>query len=195
MFGQRHTRPERFTGGAGMQVARRAGIRLRAVTLVLALSFPASALAQDDTPADDALVVYGQADFDWTIRPLDGEAMELEAYRGRVLFVNLWASWCTPCIREMETIERLRERVADTDVEFLIVAAEGERPVRRHLRRYSYNLPIYLEVDRIPPAFGLRGLPTSWLVDREGRIVLLRHGEAAWDTDEVVAFVREIAAR
>jgi thiol-disulfide isomerase/thioredoxin len=143
--------------------------------------------------ADDGLAVYGRADYDWTIQPLDGEAVKLEAFRGRVLFINLWASWCTPCIREMETIERLKDRLADTDVEFLVVAAEAERPVRRHLRKYRYDLPIYLEVERIPPAFGLRGLPTSWLVDREGRIVLLRHGEAVWDTDEVAAFVRGVA--
>ena len=63
------------------------------------------------------------------------------------------------------------------------------------LERSQDDLPIYLEVDRIPPAFGLRGLPTSWLVDRGGRIVLLRHGEAVWDTDEVEAFVREMATR
>jgi len=48
-------------------------------------------------------------------------------------------------------------------------------------------------VDRIPAAFGLRGLPTSWVVDREGQIVLLRHGEAVWDTDEVEAFLRAVA--
>ena len=146
-------------------------------------------------PEGDGLTVYGHADYDWTIRPLDGEAVELSAFRGKVLFINLWASWCTPCIREMETIERLRNRLADTDVEFLVVAAEGERPVRRHLRRYRYDLPIYLEIERIPAAFGTRGLPTSWLVDRDGRILLLRHGEAVWDTDEVEAFVRGIAAR
>ena len=70
--------------------------------------------------------------------------------------INLWASWCTPCVREMETIERLAKRLADTEARFLIVAAEGERAVRRHLRRYSYDLPIYLEVDPIPPPFGLR---------------------------------------
>jgi thiol-disulfide isomerase/thioredoxin len=143
--------------------------------------------------AEDGVVVYGRADYEWTIRPLDGEPVELEAFRGKVLFINLWASWCTPCIREMETIERLRRRLADTDVEFLIVAAEGERPVRRHLRKYRYDLPIYLEVDRIPEAFGVRGLPTSWLVDRAGRILVLRHGEAVWDTDEVEAFVRAVA--
>jgi thiol-disulfide isomerase/thioredoxin len=139
-----------------------------------------------------APIVYGHADYDWTIRPLDGDPVELDAFRGKVLFINLWASWCTPCIREMETIERLEARLADTDVAFLIVAAEGEGPVRRHLRRYPYDLPIDLEVDRMPEAFGLRGLPTSWVVDRQGRIVILRHGEAVWDTDEVGASLRGV---
>ena len=137
--------------------------------------------------------VYGEADFDWRIRPLSGESTSLEAFRGRVLFINLWASWCKPCVREMASIERLRERVADTGIEFLVVAAEGERPVRRFLRRYSYDLPIYLEEHRIPAAFGLIGLPTTWVVDHLGRIVLLRHGEAVWDTDEVEAFLRSLA--
>jgi len=151
----------------------------------------AKVVAQD---ADGAgLTVYGHADYDWTIRALDGGAVELEAFRGRVLFINLWASWCTPCVRELATIERLRERLADADVDFLIVAAEGEAPVRRFLRRYPYELPIYLEVDPIPPAFGLVGLPTTWVVDREGRILVLRHGEAVWDTEEVERFVRAVA--
>lgn len=140
------------------------------------------------------LTSYGQADFSWTIRPLDGEPVELQAFRGEVLLINLWASWCTPCVREMGSLERLRERLADADVRFLIVAADDERAVRRHLRLYPYDLPIYLEVDRIPDAFGLRGLPTSWLVDREGRIVLLRHGEAVWDSPDVEAFVRSVAS-
>lgn len=143
--------------------------------------------------AADGLRVYGLADYDWTIRPLGGEPVGLEAFRGKVLVINLWASWCTPCIREMGSIERLRARLADTDVEFLIVAAEGERPVRRHLRKYPYDLPIYLEEEPIPAVFGMRGLPTSWVVDRQGRIVLLRHGEAVWDTDEIEAFVRALA--
>lgn len=149
--------------------------------------------ADEGLPHREVLTVYGHADYDWTIRPLDGEPVALDAFRGDVLFINLWASWCTPCIREMETIERLHERLADTDVRFLIVAAEKERAVRRHLRRHSHDLPIYLEADPIPPAFGLRGLPTSWIVDREGRILVLQHGEAAWNTDEVERFARAVA--
>lgn len=149
--------------------------------------------ADEGLAGEEDLRVYGHADYDWMIRPLDGEAVRLDAFRGSVLFINLWASWCTPCVRELETIERLSMRLADTGVRFLIVAAEGERAVRRHLRRYRYNLPIYLEVDPIPPAYGQRGLPTSWIVDQEGRILVLQHGEAVWDTDEVERFVRGIA--
>ncbi|MEX2467233.1 MAG: TlpA disulfide reductase family protein [Gemmatimonadota bacterium] len=136
---------------------------------------------------------YGEADFTWRIQPLDGDLVTLDRFRGEVLFINLWASWCTPCVRELASIERLRARLADTDVRFLIVAAEGERPVRRFLRRYTYDLPIYLERTPVPASFGLRGLPTTWLVDRSGHLVLLRHGEAVWDTDEVEAFVRAVA--
>lgn len=173
------------------------------VTLGVAVLFGTQALigasVSAQAPASGApgglenLTVYGHADFDWTIRDLEGNEVELAAFEGEVLFINLWASWCIPCVREMASIERLQDRLADVPVRFLIVAAEGERPVRRHLRRYPTELPIYLEVDEIPSAFGLRGLPTSWLVDRAGRIVLLRHGEAVWDTDEVEAFMRAVA--
>lgn len=141
----------------------------------------------------DGWETYGDADFGWRIEPLGGDPLVLERFAGEVLFINLWATWCVPCVRELGSIERLRARLADTDVRFLVVAAESEGPVRRFLRRYRYDLPIFLEKTSVPPAFGLRGLPTSWLVDRDGRIALIRHGEAVWDTDEVEAFVRALA--
>lgn len=145
-----------------------------------------------DATIDTALVTFGDADYSWKIRPLEGATTTLGSFQGEVLFINLWASWCVPCVRELASIERLRERLRDTDVRFLIVAAEGERPVRRFLRRYGYDLPFYLEVSRMPATFGLRGLPTTWVIDRDGHIVLLRHGEAVWDTDEVEAFLRRV---
>ena len=162
---------------------------------------PGPARAQSDTTStgveardpSGTVRVFGHADYDWAIRPLDGEATSLEAFRGEVLFINLWASWCTPCVREMAGIQRLRDALDGSDVTFLMVAADEERPVRRFLRQYGYDLPIYLEEQRVPAAFGLRGLPTTWVVDRLGRIVLVRHGEAVWDTPEVVAFLRSVA--
>ncbi|MCG8468949.1 MAG: TlpA family protein disulfide reductase [Gemmatimonadetes bacterium] len=179
-----------------MRTARRAtaGTLAAACAWIVASPEATAQAAAIQPSASDGLTVYGEADYTWTVRPLDGDPLSLEGFRGEVLFINLWASWCLPCIREMGSIERLQERLVDTDVRFLVVAADDERAVRRHLRRYSYDLPIYLEIDRIPAAFGLRGLPSSWIVDRRGRIVLFRHGEAVWDTDEVERFVRAVAS-
>ena len=178
---------------SGRRSGGRVGLAVRSLTTALILSTAVPAGAQVEVGDTDGIQIFGEADYDWTLRPLVGSELELETFRGEVLFINLWASWCTPCIREMGSIERLRHRLADTDIRFLIVAAEGDRPVRRHLRRYSYDLPIYLEIDGLPTSFGLRGLPTSWVVDRQGRIVLLQYGEAVWDTDEVEEFLRSLA--
>lgn len=149
-----------------------------------------------EVAGDGAWSTWGSADFGWRIRSLDGvEAVPLEEFRGQVLFINLWASWCPPCVRELRSIQRLRSRLADTGITFLLVAAEGEAPVRRFLRQYPMEPPIYLEVSRMRPSWGLRGLPTTWVVDRDGAVVLLRHGEAVWDTDAVEAFLRRVAER
>lgn len=139
------------------------------------------------------MVVYGQADYDWALRTLDGRPVRLEDHRGQVLFINMWASWCTPCVAEMEGIERLRHSLRGMDVEFLLVSPEDAEPVERFLKRYGYDLPIFLEIDPIPEAFGLRALPTSYVVDREGKIVLRHRGAADWDQDAIRAFLRSLA--
>lgn len=85
-------------------------------------------------------------------------------------------------------------RLADTDIEFAVVAMEAERPARQFIRRIGLDLPYFLERRRIPSAFRLRGLPSTWILDRQGRIVIQRYGAVDWDTDEAEALLREIAA-
>lgn len=161
---------------------------------VLAAAVLAGPLAgqADERDRTSELRTWGQAEFDWRIRPLEGEPMTLAEFRGKTLFINLWATWCTPCVRELASIERLRDRLDDTAVVFLAIAPQGEGPVERFVRAHGYDLPFYLEIQRTPPVFGARGLPTTWVVDPRGRIVLLRHGEAVWDTPEIEAFLRRI---
>jgi thiol-disulfide isomerase/thioredoxin len=137
-------------------------------------------------------VVHGRADYDWTLRRLDGERVQLGAYRGRVLFINVWASWCLPCVAEMASITRLRDSLRDTGVEFLLVSPEEREPVERFLRRYDYDLPVLLEAQEMPRAFGLRALPTTYVVDRSGNIVLKHRGAADWDSEAVRDFLQAL---
>ena len=167
-----------------------------AVTLLLPLALDPLAAQESNTATSFGGVrSFGQADYSWRIRALGGRSITLSDFKGRVLFINLWASWCTPCVRELKSIERLKQRLAGTKVEFLIIAAEGERSVEQFLRRYPYDLPIYLEEQRAPAAFGLRGLPSSWVIDQNGQIVLVRYGEAVWDRDAIEQFLRALAIR
>lgn len=155
---------------------------------VLALLLTASVVqAQEQLPVGA---------FRWAIRPIGGEEVRLERFRGEVLFVNLWASWCRPCVAELRSIERLRESLGGVDgVRFVMVSPEGERSVLKFLRRNAYDLPFYTEAQRMPPAFGLRALPTTFIVDRRGRLVLVHRGAADWDTDRVRELITGLARR
>lgn len=148
----------------------------------------AALIASPESPTD-----HGRADYGWTLRTLAGEPIELEALRGRVLFINMWASWCAPCVAEMAGIERLKDSLAGSGVEFLLVSPEDPAPVERFLKRYGYDLPIFLEVDKMPEAYDLRALPTTYVVDRAGNIVLRHRGATDWDRDVVRAFLLSLA--
>lgn len=170
--------------------ARRAAVTL----LVASAAIAGPAVAQTADADPPGLEFYGEADYAWSLRTLDGDRVSLEELRGEVLFINLWATWCTPCVVEMRSIERLRDSLGDVDVRFLVVTHEDARPVERFLRARSYDLPIYLEVSPMPEAYGLEVLPTTYVVDRRGRIVLKHRGAARWDDDSVRGFLAHLAA-
>lgn len=173
---------------------RAAGLPATLALAVLTAAAPAQEAGREGGDASSVVGYHGRADYDWTIRRLNGEPVELETFRGEVLFINLWAPWCPPCVRELRGIEELRRRVSDTDVRFLIVSTEDRESVEEFLRRRQYDLPFYLELETVPAAFGRVGLPTTWVVDRRGRIVLTRHGAARWDRGPVASFLRSLAA-
>lgn len=136
-----------------------------------------------------------QADLDWRVRPLGGETVSIERFKGEVLFINLWATWCEPCVAELGSIERLRDSLDDVQgLRFLLVAPQRERELERFVRRHSLSVPVFREVQRMPASFGLRALPTTYIVDRSGNVVLVHRGAADWDTAAVRRLLQTLAA-
>ncbi len=141
----------------------------------------------------DAPVDHGRADYGWRLRTLDGERVRLERYGGRVLVLNMWATWCPPCVAELASFQRLRDALAGTGVRLLLVSPEEPDVVAAFLRRHDYDLPVLVEDRRMPDAFGLRALPTTWIIDRDGRIVLKHRGAGQWDDPSVLRFLLHLA--
>jgi len=122
-----------------------------------------------------------------------GRDLTLGDFRGRVVVLNVWATWCVPCRKEMPTLDRLQARLGGKD--FLVVALSIDRKGAEAVRGFYQevgveNLAIYVDPSgRGSRGLGLPGVPTTLLIDQEGREVARKMGEAKWDGPEMVSLV------
>jgi thiol-disulfide isomerase/thioredoxin len=120
----------------------------------------------------------------------DGTPLHLADFRGSVVLVNLWATWCGPCVREMPSLDRLQAQFGDR---LLVLAISEDRGgahvVDPFLEKLALaHLAIFLDASSAAQqAFKVRGLPTSFLIDRDGRILGSLEGGAVWDAQDMVA--------
>ncbi len=124
----------------------------------------------------------------------DGACLNLADYRGRGVVLNLWATWCPPCVREMPALDRLSAALEADDIAVLTVSGDrGGVPVVEQFygEHRIENLPVLVD----PGMKGSRGLqvaglPTTLIVDRDGREIGRLAGAAEWDADAAVSFIR-----
>jgi thiol-disulfide isomerase/thioredoxin len=124
---------------------------------------------------------------------LDGKPVSLADFRGRIVLVNFWATWCGPCVAEMPSLDRLEAELGGRDFAVITVSEDRNPAViapfyeehgLRSLKRYHDPSAA------LSRAFGIRGLPTSVLIDREGREIGRIEGPAEWDSAEALALIR-----
>jgi thiol-disulfide isomerase/thioredoxin len=127
---------------------------------------------------------------DITFTTLTGETVRLADFRGRPVLINLWATWCGPCVREMPSLDRLQAKLGETGFTILAISQdrEGARVVDPFLDKLGLSaLKAYLDPKgQVGTAFSVRGLPTSILVDREGSMVGRLEGAAEWDARAMI---------
>jgi thiol-disulfide isomerase/thioredoxin len=120
----------------------------------------------------------------------DGKKLRLADFRGRFLLVNLWATWCAPCVREMPSLDRLQALEGDRLSVLPISEDRGAgHVVEPFLEKLGLRrLAVYLDPNaEAQEAFAVQGLPTSFLIDRDGRILASLEGAAEWDAPGMLA--------
>ncbi|HXS51196.1 MAG TPA: TlpA disulfide reductase family protein [Usitatibacter sp.] len=116
------------------------------------------------------------------LHDLAGRSVDLHGLEGRVVLVNFWATWCEPCIAEMPSIARLRDRLSGKPFAVLAVNYGESRPkIESFLKKEKLDVPVLLDPDQVASdAWGAKGLPMSFLVDASGKIRYWVFGERDW---------------
>jgi len=131
---------------------------------------------------------------DFTLKTLKGGTVGLKDYRGRLIFLNFWATWCGPCRAEMPSMQRLWEEFKEEDFVILAIDIQEEsKLVSSFMNERGLSFPVLLdEKGKVARSYGIRGIPTTFFLNPEGEIIGKAVGARDWDSEESFELIREL---
>jgi thiol-disulfide isomerase/thioredoxin len=134
------------------------------------------------------------ADYDWTLMDIEGSPVSFSDFKGEVVFLSIWATWCPPCRAEMPNIQHLYEQYGDR-VSFVLASQEDPETILRFMEDQGYSMPVYRLVQNPPAKLSTSSIPTSFLISPEGKIQVRKTGAARWDGKFFTAYLDELLSR
>lgn len=140
-----------------------------------------------------ALLIQGcsqvQSDLDKVdLETLDGERVNMSDFKGKIVFMNFWATWCKPCIQEMPTIVKAQEQLKDEDVVFIFPSEEDEDLIRNFKQKKDFEFNYVRALNT--SALNIQALPTTFIFNTDGELVFSEAGFRDWSTPENLALIR-----
>jgi len=123
-----------------------------------------------------------------------GEPATTADLKGKVVFINFWASWCPPCRAEMPSLKNLYQKFKDDDrFVFLFMNEDGDKnKAIEYLEKNSFTIPLFYSLGNVPREIFSGSLPTTIVLDKEGKIVLKHQGMAGYDTEGFIRQLKEL---
>jgi len=147
-----------------------------------------------DASADEPAVAK-KFNYNFTIKDLDGKLIDVKEFKGRTIFLNLWATWCGPCRMEMPSIQNLYNQVDNEKIMFIMLSIDQQGDlgkVKSYIKDKEFTFPVYMPASILPNQLQVGMIPTTFVIDPEGRIVASERGAANYDTPEFKALLEKL---
>ena len=131
---------------------------------------------------------------DFSLQDVDGKTHKLSDYRGKVVMINFWATWCPPCRFELPSMQRAYEKLKEQGVEFLAVnLGEDADTIFTFTADYPVTFPLLMDIDSsVSDKYPVVGLPTTYFVAPNGRLVSRAIGSREWDEKEMLEKILDL---
>lgn len=131
-------------------------------------------------------------DYNWQLEGLNVEKLDFKTQKKEVIFINFWATWCPPCIAEMPMLQKLYNDYGDK-ITFVFITTDSQEKVNSFYQKHTYNLPTYALKGKLPDVFSKNNsIPATYLIDKNGNIVISKTGAANWNSDKVRNLLDEL---
>jgi thiol-disulfide isomerase/thioredoxin len=148
--------------------------------------------ADDEEVEDDAT----SFDFGFTIKDLEGNRIPFEQFKGKVIFLNMWATWCGPCRAEMPGIQKLYDKIDKDKIVFVMLSIDRDSDIKKvaaYMTDKAFTFEAYLPSGYLPDQLQVPSIPTTFIISPEGQIVKKEVGSMRYDTSKFQKFLEDLA--
>jgi len=145
----------------------------------------------------EAPVVAKSFNYNFKIKDLSGNVIDFKDFKGKTIFINVWATWCGPCRVEMPSIQKLYDKVDKEKIAFVMLAVDDRKSfdkVVSFIKEKEYTFPVYVPHEFLPDQLMVRTIPTTFVVNAEGKIETQESGAANYDTEDFKNFLEKLAS-
>ncbi len=168
------------------------------ISILIFLLAPTCLLAKDNLWRNLGIVKVDHVEApNFTLNNIEGKTVSLNGFRGDVVFLNFWATWCAPCKEEMPSMEALHKRYKKRGLSILAISSyERKQKVYDYIKKNSYTFSVLLDTyGSVAKQYKASFVPTTFLIDRSGRIVGKVLGNREWDSPSAYNFIEELINR
>jgi len=143
---------------------------------------------------DNKTAALPLASYNFSLRTLNGEIVSMASLKGKVVFMNFWATWCPPCIAEMPNIQALYAKVQSDQIAFVMISLDKDpAKAQKFIHKKGFTFPVYQLNGALPSVYAGGVIPTTFVLSPEGRIVARKEGMADYNNQEFRDFLLKLA--